>query len=51
VCATIYGPFLGLEPLTQPNQVCVLAPTGQQVMVVVPEGAPAGTQFQCQLAS
>ena len=32
------------------QQVCVLAPTGQQVMVTVPEGAVAGTQFQCQLA-
>lgn len=32
------------------QQVCVLAPTGQQLMVAVPEGAPPGTQFQCQLA-
>mmetsp|Transcript_11929 Transcript_11929/g.20127 ORF Transcript_11929/g.20127 Transcript_11929/m.20127 type:complete len:193 (+) Transcript_11929:99-677(+) len=33
------------------QQICVLAPTGQQVMVVIPEGAVPGTQFQCQLAS
>ena len=32
------------------QQFCVLAPTGQQLTVAVPEGAPPGTQFQCQLA-